>query len=217
MDVSAQKGVAVRATRAPATSVLEGLAALVDEWAHGALLATLEGLVLHANPVAQLELRRNAVVGMHNQRLKGATPDNDRRLHKALSQVAKGRRGLLAFAQADGANVTLAVIPLRSETGCQADRAAVVFARTAICEAFMLCFFARSHGLTRTEELVLGILLQGFSAPEVAEQMKVAVSTIRSHIRSLCFKTRSSGVRELLKRVAVLPPVAAAVFQDPMQ
>ena len=81
----------------------------------------------------------------------------------------------------------------------------------------MLCFIARRHGLTRTEELVLGILLQGFSAPEVAEQMKVAVSTIRSHIRSLCFKTRSSGVRELLKRVAVLPPVAAAVFQDPMQ
>jgi len=34
------------------------------------------------------------------------------------------------------------------------------------------------------------------------------VSTIRSHVRSLCAKTGSSGVRELVNRVAVLPPVA---------
>ena len=63
---------------------------------------------------------------------------------------------------------------------------------------------------TATEETVLGILCQGYSTPEIAAQMKVAVSTIRSHVRSLCAKTRSNGVRELVNRVAVLPPVAPA-------
>jgi DNA-binding CsgD family transcriptional regulator len=36
------------------------------------------------------------------------------------------------------------------------------------------------------------------------------VSTIRSHVRSICAKTRASGVREIVRRVAVLPPVVPA-------
>jgi DNA-binding CsgD family transcriptional regulator len=75
----------------------------------------------------------------------------------------------------------------------------------------MLCFFARSHGLTHTEELVLGVLCQGFSAPEVAKQMNIAVSTVRTHVRSLCAKTRCSSVREVVRRLALLPPVASAL------
>jgi DNA-binding CsgD family transcriptional regulator len=63
---------------------------------------------------------------------------------------------------------------------------------------------------------VLGILCQGYSAPEIAVQMNVAVSTVRSHVRSLCAKTRSSGVRELINRVAVLPPVAPSVMHEQM-
>jgi DNA-binding CsgD family transcriptional regulator len=89
-----------------------------------------------------------------------------------------------------------------------------MFARASVCESLMLCFFARSYGLTVTEEHVLGILCQGYSAPEVAEQLKVAVSTVRSHVRSLCAKTRSSGVRELVNRVAVLPPVAPTLRRE---
>jgi DNA-binding CsgD family transcriptional regulator len=80
----------------------------------------------------------------------------------------------------------------------------------------MLCFFARSHGLTATEEHVLGILCHGFSAPQIAQQLNVAVSTVRSHVRSLCAKTRSSGVRELVNRVAVLPPLAPPFWHEPM-
>ncbi len=80
----------------------------------------------------------------------------------------------------------------------------------------MLCFFARGHNLTATEEHVLGILCQGYSAPQVASQLNVAVSTIRSHVRSLCAKTRSSGVRELVNRVAVLPPVAPSLRHEVM-
>jgi DNA-binding CsgD family transcriptional regulator len=91
---------------------------------------------------------------------------------------------------------------------------ALLFSRPSVCESLMLCFFARSHSLTGAEETVLRILCQGYSAPEVARQLEVAVSTVRSHVRSLCAKTRSSGVRELVSRVAMLPPVAPAVRSD---
>ena len=63
---------------------------------------------------------------------------------------------------------------------------------------------------------MLGILCQGFSAPQVAAKLNVAVSTVRSHVRSLCAKTRSSGVRELVNRVAVLPPVAPTLRHEVM-
>ena len=73
-----------------------------------------------------------------------------------------------------------------------------------------MCFFARRHGLTPTEQHVLALLCEGLSAPQAAKQLHVAVSTVRSHVRSLCAKTRARGVRELVTRLAVLPPVAPA-------
>jgi DNA-binding CsgD family transcriptional regulator len=80
----------------------------------------------------------------------------------------------------------------------------------------MLCFFARTHGLTPAEEQVLGILCQGHSTPQIAVQLKVAVSTIRSHVRSMCAKTHSRGVRALVGQIAVLPPIGAARLLDPL-
>jgi DNA-binding CsgD family transcriptional regulator len=115
-----------------------------------------------------------------------------------------------------GPALTVAVLPLKEQESGRPSKAALVFARASVCESLMLCFFARSHGLTHTEEQVLGILCQGYSAPEIASQLNVAVSTVRSHVRALCAKTRSSGVRELVKRVAVLPPVAPALWKEPL-
>ena len=110
----------------------------------------------------------------------------------------------------------MAVLPLKVDEATGVVRAAFMFSRASVCESLMLCFFARSHSLTATEEHVLGILCQGYSAPQVAARLNVAVSTVRSHVRSLCAKTRSSGVRELVNRVAVLPPVAPTLRHEVM-
>ena len=135
-----------------------GFAALIDEWAHGVVVTNLEGLVLHANPSARLELKRQTVLAVSNRALQGNAPEHDKSLRRALAQAAHGNRSLLTLASADGLGLTLAVVPLRSVPESRPDRVGLVFARSSICEAFMLCFFARSHGLTRKEELVLGIL-----------------------------------------------------------
>jgi len=83
-----------------------------------------------------------------------------------------------------------------------------VLSRVSVSESGVFGAFARNHGLTHTEEQVLVFLCRCLSTPEIAIQMKVAVSTVRSHVRSLCAKTASSGVRELVNRVAILPPIA---------
>jgi len=37
----------------------------------------------------------------------------------------------------------------------------------------------------------------------------VIVEHFRSHVRSLCIKTGAKGARELINRIATLPPVGA--------
>ncbi|MDB5945073.1 MAG: transcriptional regulator, LuxR family-like protein [Ramlibacter sp.] len=193
-----------------------GLALLMDELAYGVLVTSLENQVLHANQAARHELARGRVLGVRNQLLHGYTADDGKTLQEALTKVGQGKRSLVTLLASDGFRLTMAVIPLRADQPAAPPKAAFMFSRASVCESLMLCFFARSYALTATEELVLGILCQGYSAPQVAAQLKVAVSTVRSHIRSLCAKTRSSGVRELVNRVAVLPPVAPTLRHEVM-
>lgn len=191
-----------------------GLALLMDELAYGVIVANLDGKLLHANHAARHEISRLRVLGIQHNLLQTCSFEDGRALQDALIKVADGKRSLISFHGSDGASLTLAVLPLRGETGPSPTRAALLFARASVCESLMLCFFARNHGLTSAEEQVLNVLCQGFSAPEAARQLKVAVSTVRSHVRSLCAKTGSSGVRELVNQVAVLPPVAPLLMQE---
>lgn len=193
-----------------------GLALVMDELAYGVLVTGLDNQVLHANQAARHELARRRVLGVRNQLLYGCSPEDGKALQEAVTKVGQGKRSMVTLTAADGFALTMAVLPLRPEAPAGVVRAAFMFSRASVCESLMLCFFARSYGLTATEEHVLGILCQGYSAPEIAVQLKVAVSTIRSHVRSLCSKTRSSGVRELVNRVAVLPPVAPTLRHEVM-
>ena len=216
MDTMANEGRTLKAPPADlGTGLGAGLAALMDELAHGVVLATLEGKVLHANQAAHNELSRRRTLLEVDGHLKGRTADGTRLLHERLARLADGKRSLLEVPAEGGSTLTLALVPLRASLA-EPVRAAILFSRAAVCDSLMLCFFARTYRLTATEEHVLGILCEGFSAPEVASRMDIAVSTVRSHIRSLCAKTRSGGVRELVSRIAVLPPMAPPIWHEPM-
>jgi DNA-binding CsgD family transcriptional regulator len=193
-----------------------GLALVMDELAYGVLVTSLDNQVLHANQAARHELARRRVLGVRDKLLYGCSPEDGKALQEAVTKVGQGKRSMLTLSTADGFSLTMAVLPLKVDEANGMVRAAFMFSRASVCESLMLCFFARSHSLTATEEHVLGILCQGYSAPQVAAKLNVAVSTVRSHVRSLCAKTRSSGVRELVNRVAVLPPVAPTLRHEVM-
>jgi DNA-binding CsgD family transcriptional regulator len=211
MELVAQEGkqgsiAVVESAAGPET----GLAALVDELAHGVLLTTTDARLLHANQVARHELVRGGAIGLWDGGfVQACRPDSDRALQVALGRAGHGKRSLVHLDAMEGAALPIAVVPLKSGAD-EPVRCAIMFSRRSVCDALMLGFFARHHGLTPTEEQVLAVLCEGLSAPRAAERMNVAVSTIRSHVRSICAKTRTSGVREVIRRVAVLPPVAPA-------
>lgn len=182
---------------------------VLDELAYGVAVTTGNGELLHANHAARHELGRQQALWVQNGRLRVRSPQDHQVLQQALAKAATGRRSLITLGAAD-ARLSLAVVPMRRLQEGGPIHAALVFSRPSVCGSLMLCFFARNHSLTAAEENVLAILCQGHSAPEIARQLQVAVSTVRSHVRSLCAKTRSSGVRELVNRVAMLPPLAPA-------
>jgi len=183
------------------------LSMLIDVLAHGVVVVGERSQLIHANQVARIELNRGRLLGKFGDEVRAVTPADNKLLQAALGQAGAGKRSLINVTGA-GLNLMLAVVPLKQELGTSKSRIALFFSRAEVCESGMFGFFARSYGLTQTEEQVLAILCRGLSTPEIALQMKVAVSTVRSHVRSLCSKTGSSGVRELVNRVAVLPPVA---------
>ena len=183
------------------------LAMLVDVFAHGVVVVTGRGQVVHDNQAARTELGRGRALEEARGEIHAVTVSDRRVLQNALSLAASGKRSLINLS-GGGSNLALAVVPLKQDGDGWELRIALLFARAEVCDSGMFRFFARSYGLTHTEEQVLAILCRGLSTPEIAVQLKVAVSTVRSHVRSLCAKTDSSGVRELVNRVAVLPPVA---------
>lgn len=185
---------------------------VLDELAYGVAVATGEGELLHANHAARHELGRRRAIALQNGRLRVRQPNDAKALQDALDKAVGGKRSLISLGSAEAGQVSVAVVPVRRDPEGGPALAALLFSRPSVCGSLMLFFFARSHSLTSTEENVLSILCQGYSAPQVAERLHVAVSTIRSHVRSLCTKTRSSGVRELVNRVAMLPPVAPALL-----
>ncbi len=180
---------------------------LMDALAHGVMVVSERGQIVHANQAARTELNRHRVLDSVKGSVCAITSADGKTLQHALTKAAAGKRSLVTVS-GGGLSLMLAVVPLKPEVDGWESRIALFFARSDVCESGMFGFFARSHGLTQTEEQVLAILCRGLSTPEIAVQLKVAVSTVRSHVRSLCAKTGSSGVRELVNRVAVLPPVA---------
>jgi DNA-binding CsgD family transcriptional regulator len=187
------------------------LAFLVDELAHGVLVVSAQGKILHVNQAARRELDRAAVLGAELGELKVLMPLDAKAFQNAMVKAVAGKRGLIKLA-GEGVDFTLALVPLQRQAGIPCDRIALVLSRVGVSESGVFGAFARNHGLTHTEEQVLVFLCRCLSTPEIAIQMKVAVSTVRSHVRSMCAKTASSGVRELINRVAILPPIAPSLL-----
>jgi DNA-binding CsgD family transcriptional regulator len=184
------------------------LGLLVDELAHGVMIVNTQGWILHANRAALGALQRGVGLGTSHGGLKLKSVADQSRLALALTKAASGKRSLIRL-EDNGGSTNLAVVPLNRQAAGPCDRIALLLSREDSCEPSLFAAFAHSHRLTRTEEQVLQLLCRCLTAPEIALQMKVAVSTIRSHVRSLCAKTATHGVRQLINLVTALPPLAS--------
>jgi DNA-binding CsgD family transcriptional regulator len=183
------------------------VASALNELASGVIIIDLQGRVLHCNAAAERLLARGDSVAIVAGTITARFSPDIRPFGETLSKAATGKRCMISLGARHGTSVMVVPLPI---TGQGQQTLALMFSRASVCESLTLSFFSRAHCLTASEEKVLGLLSGGLTAPEMAEQLSVGESTVRTHVRNICSKTQCNGIREVVNRLAVLPPLMSA-------
>src|SRR5437870_3748886 len=83
-----------------AEAVGGALTVLMDELAHGVVVTSAEGRVLHANHVARQELTRRQVLFVHDGLLQAHDPKQSKLLIQALAKGGAGLRSMISLRNA---------------------------------------------------------------------------------------------------------------------
>jgi DNA-binding CsgD family transcriptional regulator len=183
---------------------------VLDEIDYGLLLVTPDGTLRYANQLGLREVLDNGALQVAQGRVQARNGADQTALHAALADARRGLRRLVT-ASHDGVPASVAVVPVGdADTGGE-PLALLVFGKRQANETLTVDFYARTHGLTSAELCVLKSMCAGLKPKEIARHQGVAISTVRSHICSIRIKTQTGSIRDLLSRVAVLPPITPAV------
>ena len=169
--------------------------------------------IVHVNIAGHAMLDAGDVLRRVDGRLVAMDAQVDQALREACLAAADGGGSLgikgiaIALRAQDGKPYTAHVLPLtsgeRGHAGRTSRAAAALFVRkAALTTPSPPEVIAKSYRLTPTELRVLLAVVDVGGAPEVAEALGVAESTVRSHIARLFEKTGAKRHADLVKLVA---------------
>lgn len=188
------------------------LAPMLDEIDYGLMLVEPEShRLLLVNRAARLECAEGRALRLMGEQVVAARAADAVPLAQAVLDAARGRRSLLAIGGNDDDRaglVTIAVVPL---AGAAQAGVLLIVGRRQLCETLSVEMFARRHRLTGAEGQVLRGLCSGLPPARIAERSGVSVSTVRTQIAAIRSKTEAGSIRELVRRVAALPPIVPAL------
>ena len=187
------------------------LANMLDEIDYGMLLVGAAGQVLYSNHAARVELDRDHPLQMRGESLVTAALPEAPMLEEALAAARRGLRRLLTLGSGEH-RVGISVVPLaEDEAGARIGLTLLVLGKRQVCEQLSVQGYARAVALTPAETRVLEQLCGGVQPTAIAQRQGVAVSTVRTQIGSIRAKTGATSIRELVRQVAVLPPLVGAL------
>ena len=193
---------------------LSCIARMLDEIDYGMLLVTADAQVNFINHAARTELDGHHPLQLLGRALRAHRPQDVAPLYDALAAAQRGLRKLITLGEGLH-RVCVSVVPLAgSAVSGHADAAGLtllVLGKRQVCEQLSVQGFARSVSLTPAETRVLELLCAGVQPSAIAERQGVAVCTVRSQIGSVRAKTGAASIRELVRQVAVLPPLVGAL------
>lgn len=183
---------------------------VLDEVDYGMLIIDAQGTILHANHLARHELASARVLMSYGNTLLGSSAEFTAKLQVAMEAAFRGQRRL-ALLQKGERELAMTFTPLSHPLEAEPPTVLVMLSRQGTCDNLAVRMFARTIGLSPSEEAVLMGLCRGLEIPEIASEHSVAPSTIRSQIKTLREKAGSPSIRRLLQRINSLPPVVPAL------
>ena len=190
------------------------LTRMLDEIDYGMLLVSADAQVVYLNHAARLELDGDHPLQMLGSSLRAHRPQDVAPLYDALASAQRGLRKLVTLG-AGAQRVSVSVVPLPADANPRHDglrpTTLLVLGKRQVCEQLSVQGFARSMQLTPAETRVLEKLCSGVSPTRIAQQQNVAVSTVRTQIGSIRSKTGAGSISDLVRQVAVLPPLVGVL------
>ncbi|MBS0444710.1 MAG: helix-turn-helix transcriptional regulator [Proteobacteria bacterium] len=185
---------------------------MLDEIDYGVALVGASGQLRYANQLGQRALGSMATLCLAEGLVQTVLDDEQPLLRHALIEASRGLRRLLTLGPA-GRRASIAIVPVHVAADGTAEEglAMLMFGKQPASETLTLDFFARTHRLTTAEASVLHGLCAGERPKEIAKKVGVAISTVRTQIGSIRIKTQTGSIRELVNRVAALPPITPAM------
>jgi DNA-binding CsgD family transcriptional regulator/PAS domain-containing protein len=190
----------------------ETFADTLDGLRAGMFLVDATGRIVHANAAAYSLLDTGDFLSAAGGRLVASNPQVDDTLREIFTAAGDGDAALgvkgiaLSMTTGDSQRYVAHVLPLtsgarRRGTACTAV-AALFVRRVALETPSPPEVIARAYKLTPTELRVLLAIVEVGGAPEVAEALGVAESTVRTHLGRLFEKTGATRQADLVKLVA---------------
>ena len=185
---------------------LDGLRAAV-------ILVDAGGRIVHANAAGHALLSRGDVIKAVSGALSASSRQAGERLRDVFLAAAKGDEAIgkdgiaLPLIARSGERYVAHALPLTSHARLEAGRAhcavAAIFIHQARLEAPSLpVAIAEAYGLTMTELRVLFAIVEVGGAPEVADVLGIAASTVKTHLGRVYQKTGAGRQADLVKLVA---------------
>ena len=201
-------------TAAAQPSGMPWLAAALDEIDYGLVLLDADTHVVHLNQAARVELDGpHPLLLWHGREIRARHTQDEPPLANALGAAQRGLRCMLALGGARH-RTNVAVVPLAGPHRA-GTATLLMLGKREVCETLSVQGFARCHRLTAAETRVLLELCRGSPPGEIASELGVAVSTVRTQIGNVRLKTGAANIRALVRQVAVLPPMVSVLRLAP--
>lgn len=196
--------------RGESTATTQWLAHMLDEVDYGLLLIVDGSRVLHINHAAKMQLDPQHPLQVVGDTLRVREAADLMALHAAIVAARQGLQRLVTMGRGEAA-VSIAVKPL-GVLGLGGPPATLLtLGKRALSTPLTVQMFARCHALTPTETRVLEALCRGLDPRDVCGELEVDMTTVRSHISAIRSKVGADSVSEVVRRVAVLPPVVGVL------
>jgi DNA-binding CsgD family transcriptional regulator len=195
------------------TALAASMADTLDGIAAGMIMVDASGRIVHANAAGHALIAAGDMLRANGDRLSAADPETDQALRDIVAaagsgDAALGVRGIAVPLIARGGERYVAhVLPLtagaRRRTGANYASVAALFVQKAALSAPSPPeAVAKTYKLTPSELRVLLAVIEVGGAPEVAEALGIAESTVRFHLKRLFEKTGTRRQADLVKLMA---------------
>jgi DNA-binding CsgD family transcriptional regulator len=192
--------------------VQEGMLDLVDRWRQGCVLVSPGGQVLYANRAANDIAASRDGFSLDTSGLRAAVASEDAALQRLIWQACAGNgegiraSGRLAISRNSGRKpYTVEVLPLRSGRFINGPAAAMVVIVDHERETHLPSACLRElFDLTTAEAEVALRVLRGHGLQNVADELRVTLSTVRVHLQRVFEKTGTHRQAELVRLLVEL-------------